>query len=58
MFFFFFSFLDAGMNGDLSNDTQDSITSHDSADLGQDGDSVDSEKALNLVSLTFYYFLF
>ncbi|XP_013792260.1 POU domain, class 2, transcription factor 1-like, partial [Limulus polyphemus] len=36
-----------GMNGDLSNDTQDSTTSHDSEDLNQDGDS-DSEKALNL----------
>ncbi|XP_076310407.1 uncharacterized protein LOC143225239 isoform X2 [Tachypleus tridentatus] len=40
-------FKDPGMNGDLSNDTQDSTTSHDSEDLVQDGDS-DSEKALNL----------
>lgn len=39
---------DSGMNGDLSNDTQDSSTSHDSADLGQDADSVYSDKALNL----------
>ncbi|XP_015906627.1 POU domain, class 2, transcription factor 3 isoform X3 [Parasteatoda tepidariorum] len=39
---------DSGMNGDLSNDTQDSSTSHDSVDLRQDEDSVDSEKALNL----------
>ncbi|XP_076367091.1 uncharacterized protein LOC143255390 isoform X2 [Tachypleus tridentatus] len=38
---------DPGMNGDLSNDTQDSTTSHYSADLLQDEDS-DSEKALNL----------
>ncbi|GIY18228.1 protein nubbin [Caerostris darwini] len=36
------------MNGDLSNDTQDSSTSHDTADLRHDEDSVDSEKALNL----------
>ncbi|XP_022253960.1 protein nubbin-like isoform X2 [Limulus polyphemus] len=36
-----------GMNGDLSNDTQDSTTSHYSGDLLQDEDS-DSEKALNL----------
>ncbi|GFT21475.1 protein nubbin [Nephila pilipes] len=42
-------FLDySGMNGDLSNDTQDSSTSHDTADLRHDEDSVDSEKALNL----------
>ncbi|KAF8791957.1 POU domain like protein [Argiope bruennichi] len=39
---------DSGMNGDLSNDTQDSSTSHDTADLRHDEDSVDSEKALNL----------
>ncbi|XP_055940340.1 POU domain, class 2, transcription factor 3-like isoform X4 [Argiope bruennichi] len=40
--------VDSGMNGDLSNDTQDSSTSHDTADLRHDEDSVDSEKALNL----------
>lgn len=39
------------MNGDLSNDTQDSSTSHDTADLRPDEDSVDSDKALNLVSI-------
>ncbi|KAH7945728.1 hypothetical protein HPB49_014782 [Dermacentor silvarum] len=38
-----------GMNGDLSNDTQDSATSQDTGDLGQDEDSMDSEKALNLI---------
>ncbi|XP_022252340.1 POU domain protein 2-like [Limulus polyphemus] len=38
---------DPGINGDLSNDTQDSITSQGSGDLAQYGDS-DSEKALNL----------
>ncbi|CAN7982988.1 unnamed protein product [Ixodes hexagonus] len=37
------------MNGDLSNDTQDSATSQDTGDLGQDEDSMDSEKALNLI---------
>ncbi|GFW49305.1 hypothetical protein TNCV_3058151 [Trichonephila clavipes] len=42
--------VNSGMNGDLSNDTQDSSTSHDTADLRHDEDSVDSEKALNLVS--------
>jgi hypothetical protein len=37
------------MNGDLS-DTQDSRSSNDSGDLGQDDDnSLDSDKALNLV---------
>ncbi|KAL3203392.1 hypothetical protein MRX96_041871 [Rhipicephalus microplus] len=40
---------DPGMNGDLSNDTQDSATSQDTGDLGQDEDSMDSEKALNLI---------
>ncbi|XP_054720170.1 POU domain protein 2-like [Uloborus diversus] len=40
--------VDSGMNGDLSNDTQDSSTSHDTADLRHDEDSVDSDKALNL----------
>ena len=40
---------DPGMNGDLS-DTQDSRSSVDSGDLGQDDDnSLDSDKALNLV---------
>lgn len=39
---------DAGMNGDLSNDTQDSTTSHGSTDIIQDGDSMDSDKVLNL----------
>jgi len=39
---------DAGMNGDFSNDTQDSLSSHESGDLGQDDDSMDSDKALNL----------
>ncbi|XP_022254151.1 POU domain, class 2, transcription factor 3-like [Limulus polyphemus] len=38
---------DVGMNGDLSNDTQDSTTSHDSGDLPLDGDA-DSDRALNL----------
>ncbi|XP_023234572.1 POU domain protein 2-like isoform X2 [Centruroides sculpturatus] len=38
----------AGMNGDLSNDTQDSTTSHGSTDIIQDGDSMDSDKVLNL----------
>lgn len=47
----FLYFLDSGMNGDLSNDTQDSSTSHDTADLRPDEDSVDSDKALNLVSI-------
>ncbi|KAG0417962.1 hypothetical protein HPB47_005238 [Ixodes persulcatus] len=42
-------FADPGMNGDLSNDTQDSATSQDTGDLGQDEDSMDSEKALNLI---------
>ena len=42
-------FLDPGMNGDLS-DTQDSRSSNDSGDLGPDDDnSLDSDKALNLV---------
>lgn len=47
------SISDSGMNGDLSNDTQDSCSSHettDLADLRPDDDSVDSDKALNLVS--------
>ncbi|XP_035216044.1 POU domain, class 2, transcription factor 3-like isoform X2 [Stegodyphus dumicola] len=43
-----FCFADSGMNGDFSNDTQDSSTSHDTTDLRPDEDSVDSEKALNL----------
>ncbi|GFR29348.1 protein nubbin [Trichonephila clavata] len=43
-----FHAVNSGMNGDLSNDTQDSSTSHDTADLRHDEDSVDSEKALNL----------
>ncbi|XP_076325642.1 POU domain, class 2, transcription factor 1-like [Tachypleus tridentatus] len=38
---------DVGMNGDLSNDTQDSVTSHDSGDIPLDGDA-DSDRALNL----------
>ena len=41
--------LDPGMNGYLS-DTQDSRSSNDSGDLGPDDDnSLDSDKALNLV---------
>ena len=39
------------MNGDLVDDTHDSLSSRDSCDLGPDNDdSMDSEKALNLVS--------
>lgn len=40
---------DPGMNGDLS-DTQDSRSTNDSAELGaEDDNSLDSDKALNLV---------
>jgi hypothetical protein len=44
-------FKDLGMNGDLS-DAQDSRSSNDSGDLDHDDDnSLDSERALNLVSI-------